>query len=171
MDEKISYAPSDEKRINRRIWLALAVFAVISAAAAALFILLTPNPLAEKSSVADGNTYTNTALNITCTVPDGWTAPDEDTIRSAMAQSEEKLGAKADTESTKILMLYQDPRTGGYVQLTCSYVEGISPEEALKAMSDSCGSFAAACKSADQTMPVFPSFSASSRPCIASKPR
>lgn len=144
MDHQLSYTPAEEKHFNKRVWIALAVFTLIVVAAAVLFLTLTPNPLAEKSNLTNGNTYTNTALHITCTVPDSWVAPDEETIRQAVESSAETMGTEADTESAHILMMYQDPITGGYVQFTCTYAPDITHEQMASAMNEYAASFAEA---------------------------
>lgn len=125
--------PEDDRRYHRGAWKALAaIFAigvVVVLGVVGYFHLLGPqiNPLDERSSVWEGNTYTNTALGLRVELPGAWTILDPE---EATADARAVAGASEEENLGKYLISAGDMTTGTSLTLVAVH-SGMPPLEIL----------------------------------------
>ena len=110
---------------SKYVLIAVALFCVLLVAGTAFYILVlgpSRNPLDEKSATLEGNTYTNQAMNLRFTLPEGWSFLDEKTMEDFSQAGAEALDAEIPSEngSAKTLMTAMNMTTGTTIQITGS---------------------------------------------------
>ena len=128
------------KENGRRFLIAAVLFCVLLVAGTAFYILVlgpSQNPLDEKSATLEGNTYTNQAMNLRFTLPEGWSFLDEKTMEDFSQAGAEALDAEIPTENggAKTLMTAMDMTTGTTIQITGSW-NSTPAGEVIKAAAD-----------------------------------
>ena len=124
--EKDLRAKESGRRFSKYVLIAAALFCVLLVAGTAFYILVlgpSRNPLDEKSAALEGNTYTNQAMNLRFTLPEGWSFPDQKTMEEFQQAGAEVLGAEIPAESgrAKTLMTAMDMTAGTTIQVTGSW--------------------------------------------------
>lgn len=124
--EKDLRAKESGQHFPKYVLIAAALFCVLLVAGTAFYILVlgpSRNPLDEKSAALEGNTYTNQAMNLCFTLPEGWSFLDEKTMEDLQQAGAEALDAEIPSESgrAKTLMTAMDMTTGTTIQITGSW--------------------------------------------------
>ena len=116
------------------------LFCILLVAGTAFYILVlgpSQNPLDEKSATLEGNTYTNQAMNLRFTLPEGWSFLDEKTMEDFSQAGAEALDTEIPSENggAKTLMTAMDMTTGTTIQITGSWNSTLAGE-VIKAAAD-----------------------------------
>ena len=124
--EKNLQARENGRRFSKYILIAAALFCVLLVAGTAFYILVlgpSRNPLDEKSAALEGNTYTNQAMNLRFTLPEGWSFLDEKTMKDFSQAGAEALDAEIPSENggAKTLMTAMNMTTGTTIHITGSW--------------------------------------------------